>query len=259
MLKQFPLLGHSFNTYPLFYLLGFYAGVMALIFSTRGKKSVRQCVALGLYLLCGVFVFGKLTYIVLHFREFLVMQKEAGLFTAFKHEGLVAQGGLLGGILVLALVSRLRRQSFWQLSDSVAPSVALGQGIGRVGCFLAGCCRGRETDFFLGVAFPDEMNPLIFRHPVQLYESLLLVYLFFFLIEWRHEGITFVGEISLLYLLLASCIRFLMEYFRWGVSAQVMFGMITQAQIVCLGIMAVSLGFMAKHGFRAQGKKEAAL
>ena len=101
----------------------------------------------------------------------------------------------------------------------------------------------------MGVPYPDEMEPVLARHPVQLYESLLLVYLFMFLIEWRRERVTFIGEISLLYLLLASSIRFLMEYFRWGVSAKVMFGVITQAQVMCVLVIFLTFLKMKRLSF----------
>lgn len=173
-------------------------------------------------------------------------------FAIFNHDELVAgkfglsfHGGFLGCVLATAYFCKEQKISFLKAVDKIIPVGALAVAIIRVGCFLAGCCRGTQTDFFLGVAFPNEMSPLIFRHPVQLYDSFLNMMLFFYLFD-IHDRKKYDGHLFLLFLFWNSCIRFFVEYFRWGVSAQVMFGIITQAQLASLGIIAVSLFFMKK-------------
>jgi phosphatidylglycerol:prolipoprotein diacylglycerol transferase len=75
-------------------------------------------------------------------------------FFAFQDGGLVAYGGYLGGIIGSFVYLVLRKKSFWNFADQAAPSLALGLGLTRIGCFLYGCDYGAPTDFFLGIRFP---------------------------------------------------------------------------------------------------------
>ena len=67
--------------------------------------------------------------------------------------GWVVYGGLIGGILGGYLYCRHKKVNFLSYFDLAVPSVALAQGFGRIGCFLAGCCYGRETESPLGITF----------------------------------------------------------------------------------------------------------
>lgn len=70
-------------------------------------------------------------------------------------DGWVVYGGIIGGILSAMLYSRIKGLKFLAYFDMLIPSVALAQGFGRIGCFLAGCCYGKETDGFLGIVFHE--------------------------------------------------------------------------------------------------------
>ena len=60
-------------------------------------------------------------------------------------DGFVVYGGIIAGILAGYIYCRVKKLEFWKYLDIVVPSIALAQGFGRIGCFLAGCCYGRET------------------------------------------------------------------------------------------------------------------
>ena len=62
--------------------------------------------------------------------------------------GFVVFGGIIGGILTGFLYCRIKGLIFFKYADVILPSVALAQGFGRIGCFLAGCCYGKETESF---------------------------------------------------------------------------------------------------------------
>ena len=64
-------------------------------------------------------------------------------------------GGIIVGALVGILYCRIKKLPCWEYFDLLAPSIAVAQGFGRIGCFLAGCCYGRPTDTFWGVTFPE--------------------------------------------------------------------------------------------------------
>ena len=88
------------------------------------------------------------------------------------HGGLVFYGGLLGGLITAVALIRRMQWSLWPVVDLLVPYLALAQGIGRIGCFLNGCCYGRATTLPWGVRFPADA---VARHPTQLYESAVLL------------------------------------------------------------------------------------
>jgi phosphatidylglycerol:prolipoprotein diacylglycerol transferase len=140
--------------------------------------------------------------------------------------GLAVHGAMLGGIMASALFARVRRLSFWDLADIVAPSIILGQAIGRFGCFLNGCCFGIPTKSVFGVVFPegslaDAAYHGLAVHPAQLYEMALNIFGFFILWSIR-KRIKFPGGLFLIYLMMYSVIRLMISGIRgdslyiWG-------------------------------------------
>jgi len=129
--------------------------------------------------------------------------------------GLAWQGSLLAGFVVSVWYIRRHKWSVSSFLDVVAPYIALGQAIGRIGCFLNGCCYGKP--FPGGLFFPVHNAVL---HPTQLYDALGLLLIFFILKKYQ-KIFKIPGQIFLLYLFLASAQRFIIEFFRgdhelWG-------------------------------------------
>ncbi|HOW35893.1 MAG TPA: prolipoprotein diacylglyceryl transferase [Candidatus Omnitrophota bacterium] len=169
------------------------------------------------------FIFLNLTYFVERPSEIVMLQ----------HGGLAWQGGLIAGTLTAIIFFKRKKLPIAQTVDFVAPYVALGQAIGRIGCFLNGCCYGSEAAW--GIYFPVHEAKL---HPTQLYDALGLLVIF--LILKKYETIRKTpGEVFCLYLFLASLQRFAVEFFRADHSI-VWLGL-SIFQIVSIGIMAVSL------------------
>ena len=156
--------------------------------------------------------------------------------------GLVFYGGLLGGALAVFLVIRLKRLPFWTIADMAGLSLALGLAIARVGCFLNGCCYGRESALPWAVSFPQETRQTMGIlgtqvHPTQIYELLLDLALFAFLLIYRRKEER-EGTIFLWFLLGYSGIRFFVEFFRAHNSTQAG----PAFQILSLGIFLGALG-----------------
>ena len=82
--------------------------------------------------------------------------------------GLIFYGGLMGGLIGLAVFCRWKRVPYIAALDFMAPYLALSHAFGRVGCFLNGCCVGSACELPWAVHFPGD---LISRHPAQLYEA----------------------------------------------------------------------------------------
>lgn len=130
-------------------------------------------------------------------------------------DGFVVYGGILGGVFSGWLYCHVRRISFWTYFDLVMPSVALAQGFGRIGCFLAGCCYGKETDGLFAVTFqtsdfaPNHV-PLM---PTQIYSCLLDFLNFVVLLQIsKHKKND--GQVGAMYLIFYSIGRFVLEFFR---------------------------------------------
>ena len=108
----------------------------------------------------------------------------------FRAGGLSLHGALIGGIIGLLLFAKRRNLSPIVLLDLISPSVALGIAIGRIGCFLNGCCIGIATSLPWGVQD---------RHPAQLYELFLDLILFFILLLIQKRTQIFNGKTTLLF------------------------------------------------------------
>ena len=108
----------------------------------------------------------RLVYVCQHWEDYAT--DRMGIFR-IQEGGLVWYGGLFGALFFGIVYARWRKWPVLKLCDFFAPVSALAHGIGRVGCFLNGCCYGRRTASFLGVHFPDDAYA---RIPTQLYEAL---------------------------------------------------------------------------------------
>ncbi|MEI6437866.1 MAG: prolipoprotein diacylglyceryl transferase [Candidatus Omnitrophota bacterium] len=122
--------------------------------------------------------------------------------------GLAWQGSFAGGLLAGILFIRRYKLPLWPLLDVAAPYIALGQAIGRIGCLLNGCCYGRPASW--GLYFPVWEERLI---PTQIFMSLgqLLIFL---ALRWWAPRLKTPGRVFVMYLVLSSVERFVIEFFR---------------------------------------------
>jgi len=130
--------------------------------------------------------------------------------------GLVYYGGLVLAIGVSIGYMRWYRLPIWKLFDLISPLLALGLFFGRIGCFFAGCCYGKETSLPWGVIFtnPNSLARLnVPLHPTQLYDAANGLAIFLFL-TWKEKRKAFDGQIFLFFLLLYSTTRFFIEMLR---------------------------------------------
>ena len=130
--------------------------------------------------------------------------------------GLVFYGGLVLAIGVSIGYMRWYRLPIWKLFDLISPLLALGLFFGRIGCFFAGCCYGKETSLPWGVIFtnPNSLARLnVPLHPTQLYDAANGLAIFLCLI-WKEKRKAFDGQIFLFFLLLYSTTRFFIEMLR---------------------------------------------
>ena len=162
-------------------------------------------------------------------------------------------GGFIGALIASAIFFRRHpKVPFWRAADVCAPAIALGQAIGRIGCFMAGDDYGRPTTVPWAVTFtsPDAAQiggaPLgVPLHPVQLYESAVCLALFgvlMWLARRRHRD----GDIIAAYTLLYAVARFVIEFFRGDTDRGFVFGgLLSTSQFIAIILFGVAVLVLA--------------
>jgi phosphatidylglycerol:prolipoprotein diacylglycerol transferase len=218
--------------------------LLGLLLLRRELIAARQDAAAGvdaaLVGVLGGLAGAKLLYVFEHFGEGLGA-------TLLSRAGMSWFGGLVGGLAAgLAVVWR-RRLPILPILAAAAPGLALGQGVGRIGCFLVGDDYGKPTNLPWGISFPEGLPPTLDRvHPTQIYEAIALFLFAWLLVRWRRAG---VGDRELFgrYLVLAGTMRLLVEFIR--VNVPVLFGL-TLAQVFAIGAVVLG-GVLVASGRRA--------
>jgi len=157
---------------------------------------------------------------VLFIGSYSYYMENPGELLSLARSGGVFQGGLACGVIFAVWYMHKHKIPTWKVADIAGPAIALGHGFGRIGCFSAGCCFGRECTVPWGVTFHSEYAhnltgiPVgILLHPVQIYESFLnfLNFLILFIILKKKK---FDGQVFSLYIINYSIIRFFTEFYR---------------------------------------------
>lgn len=172
--------------------------------------------------------------------------------------------GVLTGIATIWIYTRRHGISFWAVLDSAAPSLALGQAIGRLGCLAVGCCYGRQAPGLpWGIRFTDPNAALLsgtplydpddpvgrlnILHPTQIYQGAADFLLFLFLLALARRKL-FTGARALIFIALYSISRGTVEFFRGDLERGV-FSIpgtslsLSTSQLICLGgLVVVAIG-----------------
>jgi len=196
----------------------------------------------------------RIFYVLYHIPYF---KEHPGEIIRFWEGGAVFFGGFLFGLVagIFYLIKHRKEIPFWIVGDFTAEALALGMFFGRWGCFFNGCCFGKETSLPWGVVFPPgspayEVMDSLHIHPSQLYEgfSNLLVFFLLILIEKRKP---YHGFILFLYFILASLIRFLVDFTRYYEPGNVF--ILTLNQWISVGIFLISLTLLI-YFWKRKGK-----
>jgi phosphatidylglycerol:prolipoprotein diacylglycerol transferase len=200
---------------------------------------------LAIWLLLAAIPSARIYYVLFEWQEYA--QRPEDIIAIWKG-GIAIHGAIIGGAIAAIVFARLNRVSFWQLSDLVAPSLILGQAIGRWGNFFNSEAFGRPTDVAWKLYIPPTRRPpeylnYDYFHPTFLYESLwnlavfaLLIYLFFWGLKYKDR--LKIGTLTFVYLISYSIGRFWIEALR---TDSLMLGYLRIAQIVSLGAIAFGL------------------
>jgi len=227
----------TLHTYGIFVATGFLVGLMVTIRIGKAEEMPgQQIMDIGFLMIVAAIVGSRLLYVLMNLSYFLDHPLDA-----FKiwQGGLVFSGGILCVVLTVAWYTRKHHLSFWKMADMWAPAMAIGQAIGRIGCFMAGCCYGKPTDSDWGVVFtnPHSLAPLNTPlHPTQLYSSFSGFLIFFILLPLYRKR-TFDGQVFLWLLVLHSTARLFIERFRGDDRGMVFGSGMTLTQLVTLLIL----------------------
>lgn len=162
--------------------------------------------------------------------------------------GGVFYGGFIAATFFAIWYVRTYKLPFWKVFDVYAPAIALGQSIGRLGCFSAGCDYGIPSHSFWAVTFSSQFAhdmtgvPLgIPLFPWQIVASITLLCIFGILL-WRYKYKTRDGEIFLLYIVLYAAARFALEFLRGDPDRGFVFNhLLSTSQFIALLVLIVAL------------------
>jgi phosphatidylglycerol---prolipoprotein diacylglyceryl transferase len=159
--------------------------------------------------------------------------------TGYLASGFTFLGGFLGALLLSLLIIWRKKASFWLIADATIPAIAIGYGIGRIGCFLVGDDYGVPSNLPFAMAFPDGAVPTTVKvHPTQIYESLIMLGVF--LILWKLRKITApIGWLASVGFILLGLERFLIEFIRVTTPSSI--PGLTIAQLMSLGIIVIGI------------------
>lgn len=227
ILPVIEIFGKSIPSYTLFVGLGLLVGMVWFFISVPSKKKLNHENAY--YIFLGALGFGFIGSKILVLIEnigFLI--KDFSLIKGFLFNGKSIIGGLIGGYLGVRFVKKKLNVESVRTGNRIAPAIALGMGIGRIGCFLTGCCYGIETSLPIGVNFGDGIS----RIPTQLIEMLFCFILFGYLLYKQKTKKDLVPGILFKELVLYYFVfRFLIEFIR-GTEKNILF--LSIYQVICL-------------------------
>jgi phosphatidylglycerol:prolipoprotein diacylglycerol transferase len=250
-----------FNGYGLMVAAGVVFGLYILKYSAPpAGTTFTEAFNLSLKLIIAGLLGARLAYVATHLSPFLRHPSEILMYW---RGGLMFQGGLLGGVLLAVYLAAKGRFKLSVMGDALAPGLALGQGIGRLGCFLAGCCYGLPAPRWLGIAFPSSSQapwgiPL---YPTQLMEAAALVLLAAGLLASLKRRpasaplptsnlspdssvkppLAPSGRILALYLFWSGLIRLIMEFFRGDDRGPAIFAHTRPTTLAALFISTIGL------------------
>ncbi len=193
----------------------------------------------------GALVGGKLLFIMVSWPQLgaTLTEKLTAVVQGIRY-GFVFFGGLITAVVGLVWYMRRKKLPVLQTADFMIVGLPLGHALGRIGCFLAGCCYGKPTGLPWGVTFtnPHSLVPPelwgVPLHPVQLYEAALNLGLFW-LLHLASKKPHKAGQILVLYVWCYSALRFGLEFVRGDYRGGFIGGM-SPSQLISLGIAGVA-------------------
>jgi len=236
-------------TFGLFLALAYVAAFWWLMREGRRERLDADAVAsLGFWAMAGAIVGAKALMIVRDLPQYWATPSDIFSRSVLSSAG-DFYGGFVGALAASAMFFwRDSRLPFWRTADLCGPAIALGQAIGRVGCFMAGDDYGRPAHVPWAVTFTDPDAARIGGaplgaplHPVQLYESIVCAILFVVLLRLGRRK-QFDGQVILSYTLLYAIARFVLEFYRGDADRGFVFGgLLSTSQFIAVLLAPIAI------------------
>lgn len=210
----------------------------------RGLDEAR-ILDLGIYIIISAVVGAKLLLLLVDFDHF--RQNPSDILSLARSGG-VFYGGLILAAIVGFWYANMHSLPIWTTCDAIAPGIALGHVVGRMGCLLAGCCYGRPTDVPWAITFHDSFaaanvgTPLdVPLHPTQLYDAGAELFILILLLATERKGRPFAGRTFWAYILMYGISRFIIEFYRGDPRGIMPFGGLSTSQFISLLLVPLSV------------------
>jgi phosphatidylglycerol:prolipoprotein diacylglycerol transferase len=212
------------------------------LFMKRSKKegyNEDHIFNLAIFAIISGVIGAKLLYIIVESPSLI---KEPSLLLEDFGSGFVFYGAILGGVLGAYIYAKRKKWSFIKVLDIAMPSVPLAQAFGRIGCFFAGCCYGKETTSPWGIEFN---NSPFAPHDVHLIPTQVISsvgnFLIFAAVMWfDRKKKTKDGQTCAVYMILYSIARFAVEFLR-GDDRGTIFKILSTSQFICILVLIAGL------------------
>jgi phosphatidylglycerol:prolipoprotein diacylglycerol transferase len=237
-------------SYGLLLALAYLAGLRLAIVRARARGlNPERVMDLGIWIIVSALIGAKLLLLVTDWRQFMSSPRQ---LLSLAQSGGVFYGGLILAVVVALWYIRRHKMPMWTTTDIFAPGIALGHVIGRLGCFLAGCCYGKVTTVPWAVVFTDPFaaanagTPLnVHLHPTQLYESGAEALILVGLLAFEKRGRAFPGRTFWGYMLAYGLSRFIIEFFRGDAGRGLYFQQaVSLSQIISIVLVPLSLAML---------------
>jgi phosphatidylglycerol:prolipoprotein diacylglycerol transferase len=236
-------------SYGLFVALAFFTAITYL--SNQIKKSKEKILSqdelysLFIYIIVSGIIGARLLFVFSNPQDFVL--DPMSVFKLWEG-GLTYYGGFTSAAIFVLAYVRIKKISILKLVDFFAPALALGHAIGRIGCFFAGCCYGKETNVAWSVVFRDKNSLAVLGvhlHPTQLYESFGNFLIFFFLYLYskkEHKE----GFLVSFYFISYAVLRFVVEFFRGDPGRGGQYFALSVSQILSLILFIIGVSIICK-------------
>jgi phosphatidylglycerol:prolipoprotein diacylglycerol transferase len=242
-------------SYGLMLALSFWIGILwAARRAPKRGVSADSIYDLSIILILASVLGSRTLYILTHRADYHSIVDVVALWQG----GATFYGGFILALAAALVYLRRKRISFLRVADVCSPSIALGFGFTRIGCFLSGCCFGKPTDSFLGVVFPahspaGSLCPGVPLQPTQLYASALgLLTAGLLVLVDRRNRVT--GSTFAFLCIFYGVARFVEDTLRYYEPSSRLGAHLTVSQAMSIGLVAVGivlLWALRRRGARA--------
>lgn len=247
----------SFNlyTYGLFVALGFLTAMQVSKINAKPHGISAEIITdIFFVILLSALVGARVLYVIINFNSY--KDNLWGVFQIW-NGGLVFFGGFISAVIASVLYAKKKDLNIWKTADILSPGIAIGHAVGRIGCLFAGCCHGKVCDLPIAIKFTnsDSLAPLnVFLHPTQIYSMISNLILFFTLL-WLQKRKKFDGMVFLIYILLYSLFRSIIEFFRGDFRGNFIFDFISMSQGIGFTVSLIAFFILIKLSRSSHGSK----